>query len=82
MELDDETAWVTKTIDTGCNFAAACRVLCDENPSNYLEPLEHIMLDMMTELWDRRFSQSEIRRAFQSAIDDLPRYAAGEERRS
>jgi len=36
----------------------------------------------MTELWDRNFSQSEIRTAFEVAISDMPRYAAGEERRS
>lgn len=37
---------------------------------------------LMTELWDRGFSQTEIREAFDDAVDDLPRYAAGEERRS
>jgi hypothetical protein len=36
---------------------------------------------LMTELWDRNFSQTEIRAA-RSAIEDMPRYAAGEERRS
>ena len=36
----------------------------------------------MTELWDRNFSQSEIQTAFEAAISDMPRYAAGEERRS
>ena len=34
----------------------------------------------MTELWDKGFSQSEISRAFEGAIADMPRYAAGEER--
>jgi hypothetical protein len=37
---------------------------------------------LMTELWDRNFSQSEIQAAFQEAIKDMPRYAAGNERRS
>jgi hypothetical protein len=36
----------------------------------------------MTELWDRNFSQTEIRTAFEEAIIDMPRYTAGEERRS
>ena len=36
----------------------------------------------MTELWDKGFSQSEIRGAFNAALADMPRYAAGEERRS
>jgi SOS response regulatory protein OraA/RecX len=37
---------------------------------------------LMTELWDKGFSQSEIREAFNAAVADMPRYAAGEERRS
>jgi hypothetical protein len=36
----------------------------------------------MAELWDRNFSQSEIRIAFEEAIKDMPRYAGGDERRS
>jgi hypothetical protein len=34
---------------------------------------------LMTELWDRSFSQSEIRAAFEAALADMNRYAAGEE---
>jgi len=34
---------------------------------------------LMTELWDRGFSQSEIRFAFGEALADMPRYTAGEE---
>lgn len=37
---------------------------------------------LMTELWDKGFSQTEIRQAFNAAVTDMPRYAAGEERRS
>ena len=37
---------------------------------------------LMTELWDKGFSQTEIREAFTGAVTDMPRYAAGEERRS
>jgi hypothetical protein len=37
---------------------------------------------LMTELWDRGFSQSEIGEAFESALIDMPRYAPGEERRT
>lgn len=82
METDNETAWMTRSINLGYDFAKECRTLCDENPSNLPKPLEDIILSMMTELWDFRFSQTEIRHALQSAIDGLPRYAAGEERRS
>jgi len=82
MELDDETVWSTRSLDASNDFAAKCRVLCDENPNNQLHPLEGIINTLMTELWDHSFSQTEIRKALQSAIDDMPRYAAGEERRS
>ena len=82
MELDDETSWATRAVDTGNTFAANCRNLCNENPSKYADPLSKIMNDTMTELWDHGFSQTEIRHAFLGAIDDLPRYAANKERRS
>jgi hypothetical protein len=36
----------------------------------------------MTELWDKGFSQTEIREAFTAAVTDMARYATGEERRS
>ena len=39
------------------------------------------MIYLMTELWDRGFSQTEIREAFEAALVDLPRYAEGIERR-
>jgi hypothetical protein len=35
----------------------------------------------MTEFWDRGFSQTEIRNAFAAAMDDMNRYAGGQERR-
>jgi hypothetical protein len=44
--------------------------------------LDFIINCFVTELWDRNFSQSEIRTAFEGAVLDMPRYAAGEERRS
>jgi len=43
--------------------------------------LEWTMNCLMTELWDQFFSQTEIRNAFNEALDDMNRYAAGEERR-
>ncbi len=82
MELDDETVWISRAVDTAQDFAKSCRKLCGENPSELDSPLTHIMNDAMTELWDSGFSQTEIRDAFIAAIDDLERYAAGEEKRS
>lgn len=49
-------------------------------PDNPLLPAA--MNYLMTELWDRGFSQTEIRESFEAASADLPRYAASEERRS
>lgn len=41
--------------------------------------LPQAMNYLMTELWDRCFSQNEIFDAFQAAVADMPRYAAGDE---
>jgi len=54
--------------------------LRDSNP--YQRPaIDSIADDLLTELWDRGFSVSEITAAFKRALGDLPRYAAGEDRR-
>lgn len=82
MEIDQETAWATRAIEAANGFALACRDLCDKNPGQLPQPLSEILNDVMTELWDQGFSQTEIRNAFMDAVGDLDRYAAGEERRS
>lgn len=82
MDLDEETLWVARMANLGHDFAKQCRDMCDENPSKHPDPLSHIINTTMTELWDWNFSQTEIRQAFLAAIEDMPRYAAGEERRS
>lgn len=79
MKLDQQTIWNSRVTDLGHNFSVTCRELCDENPVKLENPLEDVMVTTMTELWDRGFSQTEVRNAFESAIGDLPRYAAGEE---
>ncbi|HEY8066705.1 MAG TPA: hypothetical protein VIF40_18550 [Methylosinus sp.] len=77
---EDEVPWELRRLDAAATFAARCKELYAENP--YSEPpLIGVVNDLMTELWDRGFSQSEIREAFLGAIEDMPRYAAGEERR-
>jgi hypothetical protein len=40
------------------------------------------MGSLVTELWDRDFSITEIRKAFLEAVEALPRYAAGYDSRS
>ena len=53
----------------------------DGNPWPEIDALNDVVMHFMTELWDRRFSQTEIRQAFTEALDDMNRYAAGQERR-
>jgi hypothetical protein len=82
MNEREEVSWESQCADAAYEFAKRCAVLVSRNPYNLPAPLEGIINTLMTELWDRNFSQSEIRAAFEEAIKDMPRYAAGEERRS
>jgi len=82
MTARDEVSWEGQCCDAAYEFALSCAVLVTKNPYNIAAPLKDIINTLMTELWDRNFSQSEIRTAFEEAIGDMPRYAAGEERRS
>ena len=77
---NDDTTWESQCLAAAGDFARHCRELYMQNPYEEVS-LESIINTLMTELWDNGFSQSEIRAAFASAIADLPRYAAGEERR-
>jgi hypothetical protein len=63
-------------------FGGACAELAKSNPhGDLVDPLKGLLNTLMTELWDNGFGQTEIRTAFEEAIRDMPRYAAGEERR-
>lgn len=80
MTPEDEMPWEGRCLAEAHKFASRCVELKDSNP--YDRPvLDEVMVDLMTELWDRGFSQTEIRTAFERARSHLPRYAAGEERR-
>ena len=61
------------------SFGMALRELHDSNPWPELPVLRQAINTLATELWDRYFSLTEIRRAFEEAAADLPRYAAGKE---
>jgi SOS response regulatory protein OraA/RecX len=80
-ELDDSDKVYFAAQEAAFHFAAACAKFRDSNQHPNIVPLEDIINTLMTELWDRGFSQSEIRSAFQSALNDMDRYAAGAERR-
>jgi SOS response regulatory protein OraA/RecX len=76
----NDTPWEGRCLDEAEAFAQRCAELRDSNP--YERPaLEEIMPTLMTALWDRGFSQSEIRNAFERAVAEMPQYTAGEERR-
>lgn len=63
------------------DLAARCRQIREMRVSNSDDALEMVINTLMTELWDRFFSQTEIRQAFTAALNDMNRYAGGEERR-
>jgi hypothetical protein len=77
-----EEPWESQCSNAAYNFALRCAQLVKSNPYSLPAPLNVLINTLMTELWDRNFSQTEIRVAFAEAIKDMPRYAAGEERRS
>jgi|GEM_PF-2535730 len=71
--------WQERQLSVTSDFAEHCAQLHDTNPFDQ-EALEAIAVFLATELWDRRFSQSEIKSAFETAVTRLVGYAAGEER--
>ena len=81
MPTEQVTPWESRYLAEGHKFALMCEQLRDSNP--YDRPaLNDVVEYPMTELWDRNFSQSEIKAAFEYAVACLPGYAAGEERRA
>lgn len=52
----------------------------ESNPWPDTPLLPGAMKYLMTELWDRGFSQTEVRAAFDAAILDMPNYASGDEK--
>ncbi len=82
MDLDeDEQIWFAAT-GTGAELAHACARVRDCKIYPEINGLNRAINYLMTELWDQNFSQTEIRAAFENALADMNRYAAGHERRS
>lgn len=71
--------WQDQSMAAVHQFSDALTGLHKSNPWPDCPLLPHAINHLMTELWDRGFSQSEIREAFDQAIADMPRYAAGQE---
>lgn len=78
MENQDDH-WTSVASTAAWEFGSRCADLHRSNCHDCV--LEWIINALMTELWENGFSQLEIRRAFEKALLDMPRYAAGEERR-
>jgi hypothetical protein len=81
-ELVGGDEWQSQWLDAVYRLAKTLEELSQSNPWPQNPLLPQAINDLMTELWDCGFSQTEIREAFEAAIGDLPRYAAGEEVRS
>jgi hypothetical protein len=74
----DQKVW-DAALGAACEFGEQCAKFRDENPYAEIVPLDSIINTLMTELWDRGFSQTEIQAAFEAALNDMNRYAAGDE---
>ena len=73
--------WQTRLYEASYTFCVALRELNDTNPWPEYPVLEQAINTVATELWDRCFPLSDIRKALEAAAADLPRYAAGQELR-
>lgn len=71
--------WQTRLYEASYRLSVALRELNDTNPWPEHPVLEQAINTLATELWDRCFPLSEIKKAFEAAAADLPRYAAGQE---
>ena len=70
------TAW----LDATAKFAAECAQFREADTAER-PVLEDIMIFLASELFDHRFSVTEIRSAFSESLRCLPGYSAGEDRR-
>jgi hypothetical protein len=75
---DSQESWEALLFEAPHQFAEACSDLRNISPLR-AESLDQMMNTLMTELWDRCFSQTQIRTSFLNALSDMNRYAAGEE---
>jgi broad-specificity NMP kinase len=81
-DQNEDDRWQDRWMAEVQNLGDALGSMRTTNPWPDVPLLPAAMNYLMTELWDRGFSQTEIREAFEAAALDLPRYAAGVERRS
>lgn len=82
LKLTEEEQLLTAGYVAAAQLADTCGALRDFDTEIGRDPAGHLVNYLMTELWDHGFSQSEVRSAFEAALGDMDRYAAGVERRS
>jgi hypothetical protein len=80
-DCDANDAWTGRWLDAVFTTAEVLAELHKTNPWPDNPLLPQAMIFLMTEMWDRGFSQTEIRQAFEAALDGMDRYAAGQETR-
>lgn len=78
-ESDPDDEWQDRWLSAVQEFAGALRGLHNSNPWPDQPVLPQALVYLMTELWDRGFTQTQIRQSFEDALAELPRYTAGEE---
>ena len=71
--------WQLQLYESVHQLSVELKKLHETNPWPNDQVLPLAMNALATELWDRCFSQTEIRTAFNEAFGDLPRYAGGDE---
>jgi len=82
MSEPEDDDWQSKWLDAVYSVAESLKESDQSNPRPESPLLPQAINYLMTELWDRGFSQTQIREAFEAAVADMPRYAASEETRS
>jgi len=80
-ERDADDEWQDRWMAEVSQLADTLTEMHRTNPWPNVPLLPAAMNYLMAELWDRGFTQTQIREAFDAASGDLPRYAAGKERR-
>ncbi|KTT75670.1 hypothetical protein [Sphingomonas sanguinis] len=80
-DYDPDDKWQDDWMETIHRVGETLREKHLSNPWPHIPTLPEAIKYLATELWDRGFSQTEIRDAFEGAIRELPPYAAGYERR-
>lgn len=78
-DRDPDGEWQDDGFAAIQGFAGSLRDLHNRNPWPCIPILPQALVYLMTELWDRGFTQTQIRNALIAALDELPKYTGGEE---